>query len=860
MELLWFGRPGPRDMVNRHHHPTAPLAVDGRLFIPANQKLFAIDLYNGSLHWAAEIPDSPRLRADLTGNIFVAWKDTLLLATEDKCLRFDMATGKRKSPFELPQLVDGMKYHWGYTATARDILVATAQKPTAAFKKFVGEGVAIATWSPPEHVTADYVVAMRGDTGEMVWSHQNGVIPNSAVAIGDDRIFFVESLSSKAKANTTGKVALNDLVSGEGVRLVAKDLFTGETIWTARPDLGDLQRIIFLSYAEDVVLITGSFVRNSVSMHLLVAHDARRGRHLWTQDKATLFGDVNSGHGELQRHPAIVKGTVYADPWAYNLHTGRKIKGWHFNRGGHGCGPVTASANALFGRAGTHGRYDLDGGGKSTKLSLVSRAGCWVHMLPVGGVLAIPESSSGCTCDFIVQTSMAFKPIARTPRAARKQAVIIDKDAFPLAATHWRVHDAVGANPARSDWRVEGDVVSEHSNIARGDSEDPDPGLERPGTLRVFTLPDGLNYADDAPAARSDSTFSMEFDEGEVVESFSVPMGPAIADLTEGDFTLHTWFKTSDTGRSILMGACCDTLPGALNFELHTGNRLRIWIAGPEATTDLNVSVGEVGSRHDGEWHAATAVRRGKSVELYFDGVRVGKTDDVAGSFSQAAKRYHFGRDARTGETRFSGKLDDVTMWSEALTEEQITALATGASPIAAKLPRPVVHFGFETSAGEAVTDHRSGVGRIDDTAGHPDGPYHGTGEGGAPVDGLDFGDGELSLDLSSDDDDVLGVAFRLRDPEHYYLFAMDRQRGFRALAVKDGDRYRLLDFNEKDYRTFHWYKLDIVLDGPKITIYMDGDKELEAVDETFASGTFGLYAWGCSGAKFRNIVWREGE
>jgi outer membrane protein assembly factor BamB len=333
MELLWFGRPGPREMVNRHHHPTAPLSTDGRLFVPANDRLFAIDIYNGTNYWTIDLPMANRLRADLTGNIFAASKDTLFMAIEDQCVRIDMETGERKTPFAVPQLIEGHKRQWGYTAVVGDLLIGTGQKPTAAFRKFRGKGVAIATWSPPEHVTSDYLFAVDKDDGALAWSHRSGVIPNSAIAIGEGRVFFVESRSSEATKDSSGKIALQDLVAGDGVRLTALDQRTGELVWEARPELGDLERIIFLSYAEGVVLVTGSFVKNGRSMHLLTAYDAKTGRSLWSLDRSTLFSDVNSGHGELQRHPAIAKGVIYADPWAYNLFTGKKLEKWHFQRG-----------------------------------------------------------------------------------------------------------------------------------------------------------------------------------------------------------------------------------------------------------------------------------------------------------------------------------------------------------------------------------------------------------------------------------------------------------------------------------------------------------------------------------------------
>ncbi len=121
-----------------------------------------------------------------------------------------------------------------------------------------------------------------------------------------------------------------------------------------------------------------------------------------------------------------------------------------------------------------------------------------------------------------------------------------------------------------------------------------------------------------------------------------------------------------------------------------------------------------------------------------------------------------------------------------------------------------------------------------------------------APGEG--FGDGELTIDLGSSDNDGLGVVFRYQAPDRYYLWAMDKQRGFHVLACKNGESYRVLAASGPGYEQDRWYGLKIVLRGASIGVYLDRKKDLEAVDETFASGTFGLYSWGCAGAKFRYV------
>jgi hypothetical protein len=121
-----------------------------------------------------------------------------------------------------------------------------------------------------------------------------------------------------------------------------------------------------------------------------------------------------------------------------------------------------------------------------------------------------------------------------------------------------------------------------------------------------------------------------------------------------------------------------------------------------------------------------------------------------------------------------------------------------------------------------------------------------------------ELADGELSLELNSSDNDVLGVAFRFGGPDRYYVWAMERQRGYHVLACKSGDTYRLLASNDGSYEPNRWYQLRVVLAGPKITVYIDGQKDLEATDATHAGGTFAFYTWGCGGAKFRRPSWKQ--
>ena len=70
---------------------------------------------------------------------------------------------------------------------------------------------------------------------------------------------------------------------------------------------------------------------------------------------------------------------------------------------------MSAAASSLYFRATNPTEYLIDER-RHRKITSVSRPGCWINIIPAGGLLLIPEASSGCTCDFAVQASMAFLP------------------------------------------------------------------------------------------------------------------------------------------------------------------------------------------------------------------------------------------------------------------------------------------------------------------------------------------------------------------------------------------------------------------------------------------------------------------
>ena len=83
-----------------------------------------------------------------------------------------------------------------------------------------------------------------------------------------------------------------------------------------------------------------------------------------------------------------------------------------------GCVPsktLLASAHTLLFRSGSIGYYDL--GDQQGVLHFGGqRPGCWINLIAAGGLILMPEGSSGCICPYPIQCSLALYP-RKTDRA-----------------------------------------------------------------------------------------------------------------------------------------------------------------------------------------------------------------------------------------------------------------------------------------------------------------------------------------------------------------------------------------------------------------------------------------------------------
>jgi len=408
--VLWFGRPGAGKMPNRHVRAVGPLSLDGRMFVQGENVVMAYDIYNGVQLWEREIAGAYRPRASHDGGNLAVSDKGLFVAVGDQCLRLDLATGETVSTYKAPPPTPGNFRRWGYVATDGKLLFGTrAAQPGR----------------------SDAVFAVDIDTGEQRWIHQGGQIFHTTISIGEDQMFFVstnvtskqrEQVIQELRASFAGmtdseRAAAEDGLKQAVVRLVlALDKDTGQVNWQKPMDLTHCGNNVAAMYNEGVLVVFGvyldghfwqEFFAGEFASRRVIAMGASDGGILWSQPVG------------FRVRPLIIENTLHAEPWAFDLHTGEPrmrinpITGneekWQFGRAGHHCGLPTASPHAMFFRSLHLGYYDLDGDYGSMHFP-GQRPGCWINFIPAGGLVLMPEASTGCMCDFPNHGTVVFKP------------------------------------------------------------------------------------------------------------------------------------------------------------------------------------------------------------------------------------------------------------------------------------------------------------------------------------------------------------------------------------------------------------------------------------------------------------------
>ncbi len=410
LALQWFGEPGPREMLDRHFRTVSPLYKDGYLIVPGNNRLYGVDAYNGFVLWDQVIPESRRVGAMRDAGSMAMLESGVFIASGNRCIQLKKETGEKVKTFSLPE--DFRSDEWGFVSLVKDQLLGSSVSSGSIRRELSREAITEGTYYDARPIVyARSVFSQSVQGGSLSWTHpaKKGPIIHSSLVADSSHLYLIESYNKELLSQTPGRAKPKALLE-KGSDLVAIDLKTGKEAWRKPISLELIEHSVFSVIANNRIVVTGA--RNEKgTVHVDVyTFDVKSGDLIWkkTQNNKTKSG---GDHGEQDHHPLVIENKLYMEPYAYDITSGKIIKDWGWNPAHRrGCGTFSASKSTIYFRQQNVASFNLKTK-KLSKVTEVSRPGCWINIIPAGGLLLVPEASSGCTCDFPVQASMAFRPV-----------------------------------------------------------------------------------------------------------------------------------------------------------------------------------------------------------------------------------------------------------------------------------------------------------------------------------------------------------------------------------------------------------------------------------------------------------------
>ncbi|MFC2075920.1 PQQ-binding-like beta-propeller repeat protein [candidate division KSB1 bacterium] len=578
--ILWFGGNSNEDVLPRHGHGPPEQVVGGRLFIEGMDCLSARDVYTGRVLWKTELPglgnfgvyydesykDTPTSTAynqehlpgaNVRGSNFVATADRVYVVVGGSCWVLDSVTGKRLADFNLPRSSDGpAEPQWGYIGIAGDHLIAGSGF-TAFSAILQGDetfAAELAKLKPRDRTrllkftefdksASQELVVMDRHSGEISWyiRSQHGFLHNGIV-VGNGRLYCLD----KRPPYIENRFRRRGMPSGDGYRLRAFDLRTGEPLWER--DEGVFGSWLGFSEEHDILMQStrpsSDMVRGETGERM-AAYKGADGVLLW--DKELEYRSVPIIHGDR----IITIGSMY------DLATGELIRREHPISGesvpwtwlrNYGCNYPIACENLLTFRSAAAGYYDLASGGGTGNWGGF-KSGCTSNLVAADGVINAPDYTRTCSCSYQNQTSLAlvhmpeveiwsFSKVSAPAEPVKRIGINLGApgDRVDGGGTLWLDYPSVGGpspdipvtvSPAEPKW-----FYHHSSKMSQRESDwitsSGAGGLERisltlasePGPARTYTVK--LYFAEQDDPEVGGGMFDVSIQGRKVLEDFNV--------------------------------------------------------------------------------------------------------------------------------------------------------------------------------------------------------------------------------------------------------------------------------------------------------------------------------------------------
>ena len=403
LAILWYGDGADHGFqkYKDYGRGVKPQVSCGRLFAfdDRTQQLTAIDIYTGRLLWRHDT-DTSLVR-------FVSMPDGVYVASGLKCDLLDPASGTRRHSFVCDIAAEADRIPGVVAVRAADDLLLIAigfDLPTGHSHQAIESGL----WD------AEVLVALDRATGRQLWSKRAETRLNlHAIAAGSGLVFCTDSMAPLEADELARRGAAPDTFPSTTTALDAR---TGEVRWqktyrygyramTGRGPLAIRPYDDWLAYSETHGLLLIGKLSEARAL------SARSGEEVWNSPTAG-------------RQPLILAADSLINQAGqrYDLLSGKPLtQAPLFQRGG--CNYAVGGKNLLFVRAKCAAYIDLESQ-KEYSLRNV-RSGCSNSLVAAGGLLNAPCYSTGCVCNYPLQTSFSMFSMLESAAWSRATPLVL---------------------------------------------------------------------------------------------------------------------------------------------------------------------------------------------------------------------------------------------------------------------------------------------------------------------------------------------------------------------------------------------------------------------------------------------------
>jgi outer membrane protein assembly factor BamB len=404
LSALWF-RDVDFEIASRHGQPPAPLSARGYLVVEGVDGVCTLDAYNGRTLWTywieGVLKDFDGVHHDVavgdTGSNICLGDDSVYVAAGDRCLRLDLASGRKLAEFPTPAGPRDHHRAWGYLACHDGLLLGSiANADHAVSPRYAG--IKLRTESV-------LLFALDAHSGKLRWTYRpKDSLRHNAIAVAAGRVYLIDrpiALADRITEPKPGGTHRPLLKPGQqpGGVLVALDAATGKPLWRQADDVFGTQ--LAVGPRHDLLLMSYQAVKHNFFKlpsevgGRMAVFDASNGRRVWDREAHYLTRPILNGD------------TIYAEGGTWDLRTGQDLP-FKFHRS-YGCGQICSSTHMMLFRSGTLGYWDLSRDVGVENFGGV-RPSCWFSAIPAGGLVLVPDGSSKCVCSYQMQAWLALQP------------------------------------------------------------------------------------------------------------------------------------------------------------------------------------------------------------------------------------------------------------------------------------------------------------------------------------------------------------------------------------------------------------------------------------------------------------------